>query len=96
MLQQLVPDTAAAGIGINKKRLHMCPIDQHEATGFVIFIDGNSHWRMGQKTTHVSINGLSVYLHSRSKPLADPVVADCGLCRQWVPSADGPARNNIL
>jgi len=39
----------------------MCPVDQHESIGSVIFIDGNGHWRMGQKTTHFGINGLSVF-----------------------------------
>lgn len=61
MLQQLATDTIATDIGIDEKRLHMYPIDQHEAVGIVIFIDGNSHSRMGQKTTHFGINGLSVF-----------------------------------
>lgn len=59
MLQQLASDTFSTDIGIDEERLHMCPIDQHEALGMVIFIDC-SHWRMRQKTTHFGINGLSI------------------------------------
>ncbi len=61
MLQQLAADTGPTDIRIDEERLHMCPIDQHEAMGLVIFIDSNSHWRIGQKTTHFGINGLSIF-----------------------------------
>ncbi len=61
MLQQLATDTVSTDIGIDEERLHMCAIDQHEAMGFVIFIDCNSQWRMGQKATHFGINGLSIF-----------------------------------
>lgn len=39
----------------------MGPIDQHKSIGMVIFIDGNNHRCMGQKTTHFGINGLSIF-----------------------------------
>lgn len=61
MLQQLTTDTVSTDIGIDEERLHMCPIDQHEAMGIVIFIYCNSHWCMGQETTHFGINGLSIF-----------------------------------
>ncbi|CUK06793.1 Uncharacterised protein [Achromobacter sp. 2789STDY5608615] len=60
MLQQLAIDTIFTIIGINEERLHMCPIDQREAMGIVIFIDCDSHWSMGQKATHFGVNGLSI------------------------------------
>lgn len=47
MLQQLATDTCSADIWIDEERLHMCPINQHETMRLVVFIDSNSHWRMG-------------------------------------------------
>jgi len=60
MLQQLAADTGATDIWINEERLHVCPVNQHEAAGLVILINSNSHRCMGQKATHFGINGLSV------------------------------------
>jgi len=39
----------------------MSSIYQHEAIGKVIFIDCNSRWCMGQKTTYFGINGFSMF-----------------------------------
>jgi len=60
VLQQLATETGPTNIWIDEERLHMRPIDQHEALGFVIFIDSNSQWSMGQKSTHFYINGHSI------------------------------------
>lgn len=61
MLQQLTADTGSTDIWIDEERLHMCPINQHEAMRLVIFIDSNGHLRMWQKTTHFGINGFSIF-----------------------------------
>lgn len=61
MLQQLAADAGPTDIGVDEERLHMRAIDEHEATGLVMFIDSNRHWRMGQKTTHFGIDGLSIF-----------------------------------
>lgn len=60
MLQKLSTDSDSAHIRIDEQRFHVSPIDQHEAMGFVVLIDRNSHWRMGKKAAHLVINGFSV------------------------------------
>ncbi len=61
MVQQLAADTGPAYVGIDEERLHVRSIDEHEAMGLIGFVDSNSHWRMGQETTHFSVNCLSVF-----------------------------------
>lgn len=61
MLQQLAADASATDIRFDEQRLHVRAIDQHEATELIMFIDSHCHRRMGQKTDHFGINGLSIF-----------------------------------
>ena len=61
MLQQSPADTGTAHVRIDEQRFHVRAIDQHEAKGAVLSVDGHGHRRQRQETGDFGVDGLAVF-----------------------------------
>ena len=60
VLQQLPADTGAAYVRIDEQRFHVRAVDQHEAKGAVLSVDGHGHRSLRQEAGDFGIDGLAV------------------------------------